>query len=97
MGKASKESGLGMEGRSNKNKQGKCLFLFPPCLTLYLHPHCRNWDHLLTLTSVLSVFSYMPSHLILTTTLKGRYPHQHPILWRWRLIFREDKLLRSPR
>lgn len=37
-----------------------------------------KWDHR-TFASVQSIFSYTPSHLILTTTLKGRYPHQHLI------------------
>lgn len=73
MGEATKESEVGMEGRSSQNKQEKHPFLFPP---LFILIAC-NWDHL-AIAGAWSVFSITPSRLILT--LKGRYPHQHLVL-----------------
>lgn len=78
---------MGTEGRSSWNKQRKSLLLFPPCFILHLYLHGCNWDHAMV-ASVQSVFSFLPSHLILMTILQGTYPHQHLILWMQRQIQR---------
>lgn len=57
MGKATKESGLGTEGRASWNKHGNSLFLFPHCFILCLRPLCCDWDHL-TFARVQCLFIY---------------------------------------
>lgn len=55
MGEATKESEVGMEGRSSQNKQEKHPFLFLP---LFILIAC-DWDHL-TIAGAWSVFSITP-------------------------------------